>query len=64
MNSDAYQDCFKAEAVGPFVLVSGVNGVAVSMTPEAVMGSLAPLRQAAETAIKNREAGVLVDDTP
>jgi hypothetical protein len=61
---EAYEDCLKAQAVGPFVFVSGVDGVAVSMTPEAVMGSLDPLRKAARAAIKNRDAGILVDDTP
>ncbi len=64
MLTDAYEDCLKSRAIGPFVLISGLDAVAFVMTPEAVIGSLEALRQAAETAIRNREAGVLVDDTP
>ena len=60
--SDAIDTPLRATADGPYVGVSGDGGVSVGMTPEAVLGSLEPLRAAAERAIRNREAGVELDE--
>jgi hypothetical protein len=55
---DAYDHPFTAAVNGPVVVVMGVDGVAVSMTPEAVLASLERLRSAAEEALGNRRLGL------
>ena len=58
---DPFNTPFAAMVNGPVVVVTGVDAVAVSMSPEAVLESLEPLRRAAEEALKNRELGIEAD---
>lgn len=58
---DAYDCPFKAEAAGPYVVVFGVDAVAISMTPEAVLASLRPLYEAAADAMRNRNGAKFTD---
>jgi hypothetical protein len=59
---DSYNP-FKVEVNGPVVIVTGVNAVGVSMSPDAVLASLEPLRLAAEEALRNRQKGIKPSDT-
>ncbi|HEX8570456.1 MAG TPA: hypothetical protein VF699_11110 [Caulobacteraceae bacterium] len=49
---------FTVAVNGPVVVVTGEYGVAIGMSPEAVLESLEPLRAAAEEALANRENGI------
>lgn len=59
---DSYKIPFTAYVNGPVVIISGVDGVGLSMSPEAVLASLEPLRQAAEAALRNRRMGISATD--
>ena len=43
---------------GPVVVVTGEMGVALGMSPEAVLESIEALRAGAEEALRNRQNGV------
>ena len=60
-HEDPFDEPFEATVNGPVVVVTGLDAVAVSMTPEAVLDSLDKLRAAAEAALRNRALGIKAD---
>jgi hypothetical protein len=54
---DGFSEPFTVTVNGPVVVLMGVDGVGVSMKPEAVLASIAPMRRCAEEALRNRQAG-------
>ena len=56
--SQAVTTPFTAMVNGPVVVITGEYGVALCMTPEAVLESVAAMQAAAEEALRNRDAGV------
>jgi len=61
---DSYKMPFRADVNGPVIVITGVDGVGVSMSPEAILESLEPLRRAAEQALRNREMGISAQGEP
>ena len=55
---DSFKNPFQVAVNGPVVVIVGDDSVAMSMSPEAVLASLEPLRVAAEEALRNRGAGI------
>lgn len=55
--SDPVDVPLEAMVNGPIVVITGEYGVALGMTPEAVLQSVEIMRTAAEEAIRNRERG-------
>jgi len=53
----AIDEPLKASVNGPVVVVWGERGVSIGLTPEAVLDTLEPLREAAELAMRNRARG-------
>ena len=59
---DSYKTPFTATVNGSVVVLMGVNAVGMSMSPEAILASLEPMRAAAEQALRNRRTGILPTD--
>lgn len=59
MSQSAYTRPIVAAAVESDVVLTGQGALAGSWTPEAVLESLEPMREAAEKAIVNRESVVV-----
>ena len=49
---------FKVLVNGPVVVITGDMGVALGMSPEAVLDSIEAMRRGAEEALRNRRNGV------